>query len=77
MIMITQIKFRNKIGPVEVEKLEFKLPFFPYSNYISIAFMAMIVILMAFLPDFVYALYLCPAWVLILYLAYKFKKGCK
>ena len=77
MIMITQIKFRNKIGPVEVEKLEFKLPFFPYSNYTSIAFMAMIVILMAFLPDFVYALYLCPAWVLVLYLAYKFKKRCK
>lgn len=74
IIMITQIKFRNKIGPDEVKKLEFKLPFFPYSNYISMAFMAMIVVLMAFLPDFVYALYVCPVWVLILYVAYKLKK---
>ncbi|MBU3160461.1 amino acid permease [Clostridium frigoris] len=74
MIMVTQIKFRNKIGPIEAQKLEFKLPFFPYSNYICIAFMAMIVVLMAFLPDFVYALYLCPAWVIILYIAYKIKK---
>lgn len=73
MVVITQMKFRKRIGAAEVEKLGFKMPFYPVSNYIVLAFLAGVVVLMAFLPDFRYALYVGPVWVAILYVAFRFK----
>jgi AAT family amino acid transporter len=67
------MKFRKRIGASEVEKLGFKMPFFPVANYIVLAFLAGVVVLMAFLPDFRYALYVAPVWVAILYVAYRIK----
>ena len=73
MVVITQMKFRKRIGAAEVEKLAFKMPFFPVANYLVLAFLAGVVVLMAFLPDFRYALYVAPVWVGILYAAYRIK----
>ena len=73
MVVITQMKFRRRIGATEVEKLGFKMPFYPVGNYIVLTFLAGVVILMAFLPDFRYALYVGPVWVGILYVAYRLK----
>ncbi len=73
MVVITQMKFRQRIGAAEVEKLGFTMPFFPVANYVVLAFLAGVVVLMAFLPDFRYALYVGPVWVAILYAAYRIK----
>lgn len=73
MVVITQMKFRKRIGATEVEKLGFKMPFYPVGNYIVLTFLAGVVVLMAFLPDFRYALYVGPVWVGILYVAYRLK----
>ena len=73
MVVITQIKFRKRIGAAEVEKLGFRMPFFPVANYVVLAFLAGVVILMGFLPDFRYALYVGPVWVGGLYVAYRIK----
>ena len=73
MVVITQMKFRKRIGAAEVEKLGFKMPFFPVANYIVLAFLAGVVVLMAFLPDFRYALYVGPVWVGLLYAAFRIK----
>ena len=73
MVLITQIKFRRRIGAAEVDKLTFKMPFFPVANYVVLAFLAGVVVLMGFLPDFRYALYVGPVWVAILYVAYRIK----
>ena len=73
MVVITQMKFRKRIGAAEVEKLGFKMPFFPVANYIVLAFLAGVVVLMAFLPDFRYALYVGPIWVGLLYVAFRVK----
>ena len=73
MVLITQIKFRRRIGAAEVDKLTFKMPFFPVANYVVLAFLAGVVVLMGFLPDFRYALYVGPLWVAILYVAYRIK----
>ena len=73
MVVITQMKFRKRIGAAEVAKLGFRMPFFPVANYLVLAFLAGVVILMGFLPDFRYALYVGPVWVAGLYLAYRIK----
>jgi AAT family amino acid transporter len=73
MVVITQMKFRRRIGAAEVEKLGFRMPFFPVANYVVLAFLAGVVVLMGFLPDFRYALYVGPVWVAILYVAYRIK----
>lgn len=78
MILITHLKFRRLKQEVgEAEKLAFKLPFHPISNYVTLAFLAMVTGLMAFIPDMVYALYIGPVWVLILYIGYKLRGPLK
>jgi AAT family amino acid transporter len=47
LILITQINFRKKIGQSEVEKLKYKMPFYPLSNYLTIGFLLLVVVLMA------------------------------
>ena len=73
MVVITQMKLCRRIGAVEVGKLGFKMPFFPVANYVVLAFLAGVVVLMGFLLDFRYALYVAPVWVAILYGAYRIK----
>ena len=67
------MKFRRRIGPAGVEELGFKMPLFPVGNYVVLAFLAGVVVLMGFLPDFRYALYVGPVWVAGLYVAYRIK----
>lgn len=73
MILITHNKFRRIIGPKEVGKLKFKMPLYPISNYVTMGYLVLLVVLMAFLPDFRISLYLAPIWLGILFVAYKIK----
>lgn len=75
MIIITQLKFRKSKSPKEVDKLHFKLPLFPISSYICLAFMALVVVLMAIMPDYRIAVIIGPIWILLLFIAYKLKKS--
>ncbi|MCL2736866.1 MAG: amino acid permease [Propionibacteriaceae bacterium] len=74
MVMITEIKFRKRIGPEEVSKLTFKLPFQPYSNYLVIAFLAFVVVMMCFSPGYRIAVIVGPIWLAVLLIAYQVKK---
>jgi AAT family amino acid transporter len=73
IVVVTQMKFRRRIGAAEVDRLGFRMPFFPVANYAVLAFLAGVVVLMGFLPDFRYALYVGPVWVAVLYAAYRIK----
>ncbi len=74
MIIITQLKFRKLKSPEEVAKIHFKLPLYPISSYICIAFMALVVVLMAIMPDYRIAVFIGPIWILLLFVAFKLKK---
>ena len=74
MILYTQIKFRQKIG-AKAEQLSYKMPFFPILNYIGIVYFIAIAITMIIMPDYRLAVYLCPVWILIIYIGYKLKKS--
>jgi AAT family amino acid transporter len=69
-ILVTQLKFRRK-KTREGGKIDFKMPFYPFSSYITIIYLLIIVITMAFLPAARVALYIAPVWVLAMVGIYK------
>lgn len=74
MILITHVKFRQaKAKKNEDDKLEFKLPLYPISNYITIAYLACIITFMYFIPDMRISLFIGPVWIIVLYLGYKLR----
>lgn len=75
MIIITQLKFRKTRTKSEADKLEFKLPFYPLSSYLCLAFLALCTVLMAFMPDMRISLYIAPVWILILYIGFRLRRS--
>ncbi|SDD96233.1 amino acid permease [Sporomusa acidovorans] len=71
-ILIVQLKFRQYQERVK-EPVLFKMPLYPLASYLSLAFLVLVVIIMAFMPDMRYSLYVAPVWLLILYIGYKIK----
>lgn len=73
-ILIVQLKFRQYKAKHGGAALAFKMPWYPVSNYLSLAFLAGIVVIMAFIPDMRYSLYIAPVWMLALYIGFKLKQ---
>jgi amino acid transporter, AAT family len=74
MIIVANLKFRKA---KEGQTIEFKTPWHPISNYVCLAFMGVLVILMTQIPDMKIAVYILPVWLLILWVGYKLKKSSK
>ncbi|MCA6070743.1 MAG: amino acid permease [Endomicrobium sp.] len=77
IIPIAHLKFR-KHKKLNHHKTLFPSPFYPYSNYITIAFLASIPLVMA-LPQFgmTKLAVAMPVWILVIYIWYKISKGVK
>jgi AAT family amino acid transporter len=73
IILLTQIKFRQSKSKEQVGKLAFKMPLHPLSNYVALAFLAFVIVLMAFMDGMREALYVAPVWFIILYVGYRLK----
>ncbi|MBC9784080.1 amino acid permease [Heliobacterium chlorum] len=76
MITVTHLKFR-KAHAHEAHKLDFKAPWYPYTNYICLAFLALIFGLMATMEDMQISVYLAPLWIGLLWIGYKVKTNGK
>ena len=74
IILLAQLKFRKSKSKEDISNLKFKIPLFPISTYFAIAFLLMVIVLMAFIKDMRIALYVAPIWFLILFIGYKLKK---
>lgn len=72
MIVLVHLKFR-KAKQTAGEQLIFKAPFYPYANYICVAFMIMVVLLMLQLDSMRNAVFVLPIWLGVLYGGYKLK----
>jgi AAT family amino acid transporter len=66
VILISQLRFRKTLSRTERDQLAYKMPWAPYSSYLSLAFLALVIILMAFSPDTRIALVVGPIWYAIL-----------
>ncbi|HEY9577277.1 MAG TPA: amino acid permease [Pseudobacillus sp.] len=66
MILLSQLKFRKNLSTEKRKTLKFAAPLWPIGSYLSLAFLAMVIVLMAFSPDTRIALYVGPLWLLFL-----------
>lgn len=60
MIVIAHLGFRRKVAAGQIQAPTFRMPFAPYSNYVVLAFLALVVVLLAFDSDTRTALYITP-----------------
>ena len=74
IILISQIQFRKRLKPAEKAKLKYKVPFFPITSYIALAFLVFVIVVMAYSPDTRIALIIGPLWLVFL-TVYYYGKG--
>lgn len=70
MIIITNLKFRRRIGPEGVAALEFRMPGNPVTSYVVLVFLALVVVIMAMMPSYRVALIVGPVWLALLWVGY-------
>jgi amino acid transporter, AAT family len=74
MILLSQINYRKGLTSSQLSGLKYKMPLFPFTSYFSLAFLILVVGLMAFFPDTRIALIVGPLWLGIL-TAFYYGKG--
>ena len=70
MIVVCQMGFRKKLSTKEVKNLKFKMVLYPYSSYITLAFLGLVYVAMCMSPDTLVAAIIGPAWLAILVACY-------
>ncbi len=70
IIVYAHLKFRQKMGV----QVEFKMPGYPYTNWVTLLFLAMVAVLLGFNSETQIALIVGPIWILILIVSYQFVK---
>jgi AAT family amino acid transporter len=70
VILVTQMKFRQTLSKQEIKTLAFRMPFYPYGSYVALAFLMLVIGLMAYFPDTRIALVVGPAWLVLLTVLY-------
>ncbi|MFJ9385750.1 amino acid permease [Peribacillus sp. NPDC101481] len=71
--VISHLKYR-KTRPDLVKKNKFKLPLYPISNYLILAFLAFVLVVLALADDTRVALFVTPVWFIMLIAIYKMGK---
>lgn len=66
VILISQLRHRQLMSPAEKSKLKYKLPLYPFSSYISLVFLVLVVVIMAINPDQRIAVIVGPAFIILL-----------
>jgi AAT family amino acid transporter len=66
IVLVTQMKFRRSLSVTERERLTFRMPFYPYGSWFALAFLALVIGLMAYFPDTRIALIIGPIWLVLL-----------
>jgi aromatic amino acid transport protein AroP len=76
LISLTHIKFRKAMGEQGVVP-SFKTFWFPFSNYLCLAFMLVIVGVMLAIPDMRPSVYAIPVWLAFMWVCYVLKNKRK
>jgi AAT family amino acid transporter len=72
-IVISHLRFRKmKTSNGEDGHLSYKMPFYPYSNYLALLFVGAVLVGIAILPDMRMSLLVSAVWVAVVFMAYKF-----
>jgi L-asparagine transporter-like permease len=73
IISITHLKFRRNLSN---KNILFKSPFYPYSNYITIGFLVLLIVIMLTIKqlNMFRLIIMAPIWIVIVYIWYKIQK---
>ncbi|MFJ5772031.1 amino acid permease [Psychrobacillus sp. NPDC093180] len=74
IILLSQLKFRKTLSKGEVSKLTYKALFYPLGSYLALAFLLLVLGLMAYFPETRIALIVGPIWIFLLIFVY-YNKG--
>ena len=72
MIILTHLKFKQHCQKFN-KITKFPAIFYPVSNYLCLAFIAAIVLMMLTMEEMRLAVFLMPVWLLAIYAFYKYK----
>ena len=72
LIVLTHLKFRKYCKAAGIVP-KFKAYFYPFANYLCLAFLAGVVILMATMEEMQLAVILMPVWLGVIWIFYKYK----
>ena len=72
MIILTHLKFRKHCAEIG-HKTKFPSILYPFTNYLSLAFLAIVVALMTTIPEMRVAVICTPVWLIFIWLCYKYK----
>ena len=73
IILVAQIKFRKSLPAQNKQKLSYKMPLYPISSYFSLAFLTLVLCIMAYSEDTRIALIVGPIWLIGLAIVYYMK----
>ncbi|KZE50362.1 D-alanine/D-serine/glycine permease [Brevibacillus parabrevis] len=71
--VICHLKYR-KTRPELAAQNKFKMPLYPFANYLILAFLAFILVVLALAEDTRVALFITPVWFIMLVVIYKLRK---
>ncbi|CAM3846166.1 amino acid permease [Mesobacillus zeae] len=74
IILLSQLRFRKSLDKEKVRQLKYKMPLYPLSSYVSLAFLALVIVLMAISENTRIAVIVGPLWIGILTAVY-YAKG--
>lgn len=74
IILVSQLRYRKSLNNDEISKLSYKMPWAPYSSYLTLAFLIGVIGLMAYFPETRVSLVIGPIWYAIL-VAFYYGKG--
>lgn len=70
VILVAQLRHRKNMTPDQRKNLKYKLPLYPLSSYISLAFLVLVLVVMAINPDQRIAVIVGPAFIIMLIALY-------
>ena len=76
MIVLVHMRFR-KAHAADASKLTFPAPFYPIANYFCVGFMALIIVMMTQMESMQMAVFVLPAWLIVLYVGFLFRGKSK
>nr|WP_237698115.1 amino acid permease [Bacillus subtilis] len=72
--VICHMKYR-KTRPELAKTTKFKLPLYPFTNYLILAFLAFVLVVLALAQDTRVSLFVTPVWFILLIVIYKVRKA--
>ncbi|PGZ98080.1 amino acid permease [Bacillus pseudomycoides] len=73
VILVAQLRFRKGLSQEAQNKLTYKMPLYPLSSYITLAFLVLVLGVMAYSTDTRIALIVGPIWIIALVAVYYMK----